>query len=89
MQLHVPAVPRQIEKQVPSLGPLLHKLSLTELIPIVPQTYEFAVTAIVFLEYAPGLAATPRPQQHILPPEPPAPQISITAVPSPGDFQHT
>ena len=44
---------------------------------------------ITFLEYAPGFPAIPKPQQHISAPDPPAPQISIVAVPSDGATQHT
>jgi hypothetical protein len=35
------------------------------------------------------LPGNPNPQQHILAPDPPAPHISMVAVPVPGDLQHT
>jgi hypothetical protein len=42
---------------------------------------------IVFLAYDPELPGIPNPQQHVRPPEPPAPQTSIIAVPTPGERQ--
>jgi hypothetical protein len=47
------------------------------------------VTLTVLEEYPPGLPGNPNPQQHILAPDPPAPHISMVAVPVPGDIQHT
>jgi hypothetical protein len=42
-----------------------------------------------FLLYAPGFPFIPNPQQHISAPDPPAPHISIVAVPADGATQHT
>ena len=47
------------------------------------------MTETVLDEYAPGFPGRPYPQQHIFAPDPPAPHISMVAVPVPGDLQHT
>jgi hypothetical protein len=49
--------------------------------PICPEIYPQQLNTTVFLAYAPGLPGKPNPQQHIWADEPPAPQISIMAVP--------
>jgi hypothetical protein len=42
---------------------------------------------MVFEEYAGAFPGSPKPQQHILAPDPAAPHISIFNVPQPGDLQ--
>jgi hypothetical protein len=62
-------------------------VAFPQLIPVLPQTKLPGKTSMVFLEYAPGFPGNPAPQQHICAPEPAAPQISMTAVPQPGELQ--
>lgn len=66
---------------VASEQPLKHSASLPQAMPGDPAIYPQHVRLTVFLLYAPGLPGVPNPQQHILAPEPPAPHISIIAVP--------
>jgi hypothetical protein len=100
-QIEVPPLPPSAHMQplakvvhqqsiVGSEHPLKHiEPALPQLKPKHPLTVDPAVTLIVLLEYAPAFPGIPAPQQHILADEPPAPQISIEAVPLAGATQQT
>ena len=82
-----------VERQhtpVDSEQPLKHKsFELPQLKPIAPVIKQPVATQIVLFEYAPGFPGIPPPQQHILAPLPPAPQISTVAIPLAGAIQQT
>jgi hypothetical protein len=85
---HIPVPSEQPLNDCPLNPPLVHTdVALPQLIPVQPQTKLPGKTSTVFLEYAPGLPGSPAPQQHMLAPLPEAPQISMIAVPHPGEFQ--